>query len=519
MNRQQFTGLVVVALLALHASLAVHSLWIKSTTFDESTHLPAGLAFVATGEVRLNPQHPPLAKLLAGLAASTLNPALPLDGNAYRQGREWDFGRQVLYESGNDSMALLRRGRLPIVGLSVLGALGVFLWSRRRHGDGAALVILAFYALSPTVLAHARWVTMDAGVTAFAVWTLFLWQCLSDAPSRRLGLELACGLALGLALATKFSALLLLPGMALAELFVHRQSWRQWQRWRRRCVSWAVILVTAALVVESTYLGFHEPFRYWRDLGLVYGDTNPNYSYYLLGEFREGFPHYFLIAMLVKTTLPGLAVMLGGLTLAGIQRRAADLYLVVPAAIWFAVTTAKAAPWGVRYVLPLYPLLFVLASALVPWIWKHPQRLARAAIVLLVVAHGSETLKAHPDYLPYFNQIAGGPRGGIHWLANSNLDWGQDLYRLPDWLAERGIRSVRLLYFGKGVPASYGVPEDPMYPDDWNVRPRPGVYAISAQSLVRGLSQADSRGLACDWLRRYEPVDVLGGSIYLYAFE
>lgn len=512
----------VFLLLALHAALAAHSLWRKSTTYDEATHLPAGLAHAATGEARLNPQHPPLVKLFAGLAASTAGPRLPLSGASYRGGREWDFGGEVLYGSGNDAMTLLRRGRLPVVALSVLGGLAVFLWSRRRDGDGAGLASLTLYAFSPAVLAHARFVTMDTAVAAGTVATLYLWwRATREDPAgdaARWPLEVACGLALGVALASKFSGLLLLPAMALAELLANGPR----QGWRRRLRAWAVVLAVALGVVELAYLEPDGVRRYFDDVGLVYADTRPDYDYYLAGRFqRGGFPHYFLVALALKTTLPGLAAMTGGLALAAARRRRwrEDLYLWLPALLWLAVTSYGAANLGVRYVLPLYPLLFVLAGGLAARLWQHRRRGLRWLLALLLAAHVSEALKTHPDYLPYFNQLAGGVRGGPFWLANSNLDWGQDLYRLPGWLRERGFGRVRLSYFGTGDPDYFGVDAEPVLAADWQLGPRPGVYVVSVANLVRGLRQAEAHGWASDWLRSYEPVDVLGGTLYLYVFE
>ena len=77
---------------------------------------------------------------------------------------------------------------------------------------------------------------------------------------------------------------------------------------------------------------------------------------------------------------------------------------------------------------------------------------------------------------------------------------------------------MRLLHFGTAPPSAYGVPADPVLPSDWKEAPRPGLYVISAHWLVHGLYQARAQGAKSDWLDRYEPVDVLGGSLYLYAF-
>ena len=533
------TWLAAAVLLAAHVGLAVSSLAVKSVTNDELAHLPAGLAAVATGELRLNPEHPPLVKLLAGLAASTLHPDLPLNGRAYREGNEWGFGRRVFFESGNDPRALLFRGRLPIVALSVLGGLGVFLWSRRRFGAGGGLLSLALYAFSPTVLAHGRLVTMDAAVAAGTVWTLYLvWRARPPAsgapPLRRLAVRSgACGLALGLTLAAKFSGLILLPALALADLGAFGVRVRS--VWRERLVRWGVMLPVAALVVAAFYAGGGGLLRYVRDLGHLYGENDPNALYYLGGRFRHGsFPEYFLVALAVKTSLAGLLAMAGGLALAGraLARRAPrwrdDLYLWVPAAVWLAVHSAFALDLGVRYDLPLYPLLFVLAGGLVPAVaaavgGAGSGRLAVvlpvAVTALLGLAQLSTALGAHPDYLPFFNRLVGGERGGLRWLDDSNLDWGQDLARLAPWLAARGIGRVRLLYYGAGVPSAYGVEREPMLASDWLQTPRPGVYVVSAEYLIRGLHQAETAEVASDWLRRYRPSDVLGGTLYLYRFR
>ncbi len=533
-----WAGLAAALLLVAHAGLAVSSLAVKSVTNDELAHLPAGLAAVETGELRLNPEHPPLVKLLSGLAAATLSPALPLDSTAYRAANEWAFGRAVLFAQGNEARALLFRGRLPVVALSMLGGLGVFLWSRRRFGPGGGLFSLALYAFSPTVLAHGRLVTMDAAVAAGGVWTLYLaWR--SQAPGdgagthRRLARTAACGLALGLTLGAKFSGLILLPALALADLGAAGVRGRA--VWRRRLVRWGVVVPVAALVVEALYLGSGGLGRYVHDLRHLYRENDPDALYYLAGRFRRGsFPEYFPVALAVKSSLAGLAAMAGGLALAGralvrrLPRRRDDLYLWLPAALWLAVHCAFALDLGVRYLLPVYALLFVLAGGLVPAAGRAVsgdaggiarRRIALALPAVLALAQLSTALAAHPDYLPFFNRLAGGERGGVRWLDDSNLDWGQDLARLAPWLAARGVGPVRLLYYGAGVPAAYGVEREPMLPSDWLRAPRPGDYVISAEYLIRGLHQAEATGAASDWLRRYEPSDVLGGTLYLYRFQ
>lgn len=560
-------GLAVALVLVAHVALGVASMAVKSVTNDELAHLPAGLAAVATGELRLNPEHPPLVKLLAGLAAATQAPELPLEGAAYREANQWAFGRRVLFESGNDHRGLLFRGRLPVVGLSVLGCLGVLAWSRRRFGAGAGLFSLALYAFSPTVLAHGRLVTMDAAVAAGVVWTLYLWwrvlgrersfgagpgesgvsgeSAVGEAGSGRgrggrswVG-WVGCGAVLGLALAAKFSALLLLPAMALVEGVelaaggrgAKERGTTAWDL-GRRVARWTVVLATAVLVLQALYLFPADPLRYLRDLGHLYRENDPDALHYLAGEFRrEGFPHYFLVALGVKTSLAALLAWAGGLAVA--VRRAGrrapgwrdDFHLWAPAVLWVAVHSAFAEDLGVRYMLPVYGLLAVLAGGIVPALGRlaTPRRgrvvqAAPALALALALGQVSASWAAWPDYIPFFNRLAGGARGGPWWLHGANLDWGQDLGRLAPWLEARGIDRVRLLYFGAGVPEAYGVVREPMLPSDWWEGPRPGDYVISAQYLVRGLHQARETGAPTDWLRRYRPSGVLGGTLYLFRF-
>jgi hypothetical protein len=503
---------VAALLLAAHAALAVHRLWSDSATFDETTHLPAGMALVATGELHLNPQHPPLVKLLAGLATAPLAPRLPLEGEPYRAGREWDFGRETLFGVGNDHMALLRAGRLPGVALSVLAGLAVFLWSRARFGDAAGCFSLALYAFEPTVLAHAGLVTMDAAVTAGALATLGLFWSVQRRETN-LAREAALGLALGLALAAKFSALFLLPAMALAQLAAGDLR-------REQLRPWLVALPIAALVAEASYLGSSGRPRYLRDLTFLHADHQASYVYYLAGEFRSGrFAAYFPLALALKSAVPGLVAALAGLAVAAAQRTRwrDDVYLWLPAGLWLGVHALLADNLGVRYVLPVQALLFTLAGGFAAAALRRG-RAGAVALVVLAGAQAGTALLAHPHHLAYFNPLAGGTRAGPRWLDDSNLDWGQDLQRLPAWLAGRGIERVRLLHFGTAPPAAYGIAVDPILPSDWREAPRPGAYAISAHWLVHGLHTAASEGAHSDWLRLYEPADVLGGSIYLYLF-
>ncbi len=519
--------MTALLLLAVHAGLAYQSLRIKSVTYDELTHLPAGMAIAASGDIELNRQHPPLVKWLAGIAANTADPHIPFDDPSYSPEQEWEFGAKTLFAPENDHWRILRRGRLPTVGFSILAGWIIFLWARRRSGELGALFAVGLWAFSPSALAHARWVTMDAAVTALGMLSLYLWWRLCESSDRPQALRWAvlAGFALGLTLGAKFSGLVLIPAMVLADVLAtvgrHRRDMSAWKRWiRGRAFLWSTLGAVASATLWVLYLFPADPLFYLKDLSRLYADLEPDYRFYLAGQFREGrFPHYFLATFLLKSTPPELLIAVAGSALLLWRRSSQDLFLVVPALAWFAATTTMASNQGHRYILLLYPLLFITAAGLAPLVAKSQRvSLARLALVALLLTQALEVVNHHPDYLPYFNRLAGGPLAGPYWLDDSNVDWNQDIGRAAAWLDAKGIDSVRTIFFGRTHPEFYGLHREPFRRSDWKDGPRPGAYLVSAHVLSRGLELEAFEGYHSDWLIRYQPTDVLGGSLYLYVF-
>jgi hypothetical protein len=135
----------------------------------------------------------------------------------------------------------------------------------------------------------------------------------------------------------------------------------------------------------------------------------------------------------------------------------------------------------------------------------------------------------HPHYLAYFNELIGGPDNGYRYLVDSNLDWGQDLKGLGLYMRERNIEKVHLSYFGAADPHNYGIRYEwmPSYylPNDYlNDKgqitpfriPDSGIVAISATNL-QNLYFTDKTFY--DWLKRYDPVEKIGYSIFIYDLD
>jgi hypothetical protein len=224
----------VPALCALFALAGFFSLRGDSATFDETAHIAAGVAYAERGDFRLNPEHPPLVKYLSGSAlVLTGRGGLDYGSTAWDGADPWTLGRQILRQRPAERLV---RARLPVLALGVVLLLAVYGFTREMHGQGPALLALALAATCPTLLAHARLVTTDLAAALGATLTLWAaWRWLRAPSWRRLVLV---GIALGTALLSKYSCVLLVPalaGLVSIAAATRRIAWRHAltvSRWR-----------------------------------------------------------------------------------------------------------------------------------------------------------------------------------------------------------------------------------------------------------------------------------------------
>jgi hypothetical protein len=505
---------LVAALLLAFAAQSVASMRLLSATSDETSHLPSGYTYLETGEIRLNPQHPPLVKLLAALPLLTLSPRLDLDSPAFRSEPpdEWRFGYEFLYS--NDADALLFRGRLAIVLVSLLGGVYVWLLARDVFGTEGGVLALFLYCFCPNLVAHSHLVTMDVPLAAFAIAHFHHLRRAAMGGGAAHGIAAAA--MLGCALATKFSAVLFLP--AVVGLFL-AAGWRRGRALRSLAVL-AAMLLGAFVLVWALYFFPADPLFYWRGLTSVNVDHDPAYRYFLMGEFREGgFPTYFFWVFLLKTPVPVL-LLLAWAAFRLVRRPRLDAldeaFVLAPGLVFFLGTAALADDMGMRYLLPSLPFFFVFAGRTATDLLRGA--LGRAAGAALAVWTLGTAAFIYPDHIAYFHELAGGPSRGHRYLDDSNVDWGQDLKRLAAHVREERIDDLKLLYAWNASPDYYGIPYEPVTRSDWEESPRPGTYAISTMWLIHGMDTAARTGAKTDWLRRYRPIGRVGYSFYLYRF-
>jgi hypothetical protein len=233
---------------------------------------------------------------------------------------------------------------------------------------------------------------------------------------------------------------------------------------------------------------------------------------YLLGQIAwNGWWYFYLVALAVKTPLPLLLFGLTGLAMLTVRGvREGNLYRMAPAACFAAILVFSCLyshiNIGVRHVLIAYPLLAMGAGVALESLWRRwPKPLARAGLVGLLLWQVATLAYAYPDYLAYFNALAG--RHPERILVDSDLDWGgQDLRRLERVLAARHVTELSIGYRGT---ADLSLEHLPPYQLLKPHQPTHGWVAITMLTL-----QENPAGY--DWLRQYQPVQRVGQSFELY---
>jgi hypothetical protein len=445
----------------------------------------------------MNPEHPPLAKLIATLPLLLIHPRFDISRDDWKNVAEYAFGVRFLYQ--NDADRILFWSRVPMVLIAAIGLLVTFLWARDLFGEPAGLFAAGMYAFSPNLLAHGMLVTTDVPLAAFEALTLYLFWKKRD---------VYAGLALGIAMASKFSGAFL-PILILALCFA-----RDGRGALRRLV---IMAGASLLVIEAAYLFSHSPLIYFKNGLTVNVKVVPNYVFYLFGRLKAGgWWYYFPAAFVLKATIPTLLLIFAALAdlRNGFVQRWGEIILTSAIVFHLIITMMGANQIGFRYLLPMFPLLFIWTSRIIPRL--APTRVGMAIIAFLLLWQAWAAIHAFPNYIPYFNELAGGPENGPALLDDSSVDWGQGVKQAADYVRAHQLQNVNLYTFSPfDNPGYYGLP--PNIPSSQAFerlvvnRPAPGVYILSAHYVAR------FRVVNPAW-RDYKPIDRIGESLLIFAF-
>jgi 4-amino-4-deoxy-L-arabinose transferase-like glycosyltransferase len=501
-HRRKYFWLAVAALLVIQATLALTIVHRESLTFDEDDHMFAGYMMWKAGDYGLNPEHPPLVKLLATVPILSEHLWVPpprdhafFKTEAYLNGRDW------LARNDGDRNQLVFKMRASAELLALGLCFLVFLTAREWFGDAAGLIALTLVVFDPNVLAHSALVTTDIGVSCFfvaAIWTFYRF-----ATRPTIIRLLIAGVATGLLLATKHSGILIGP------MFVSLLAWEVLTSPRAERKRTALQLTGgffAIVVVSVLVLWCFYGFRYTaRPAGVEfstsvaqYAATLPHFEYacllavsrlhllpesylvglidvklsaafyptFLLGKvYAHGQWDYFPFVILIKTTL-GLLLLVVLATFATVTgkltKRRELFYTLAPPVIYLAVAMMSGMNIGARHLLPMYAFVIIFAVAGTVTLAGMNGRINRrwaVACSVLIAASIISSLLVFPNEIAYANEAWGGPQNVHNLLSDANVDWAQQLYQVKQWQDRHPDQECWFAYFARPEidPGVYGI--------------------------------------------------------------
>ncbi len=551
-KRATFGALLILLLFCLITTSIAKS---KSNTWDESAHILSGYAYITEGLDYLSPLNHPVT----GRSISALIPSLVYDldfDNTVKPERAPDsnffpYSLKFLFENSVPGTKILFSARIGSIITGCLLLCFVWLWAYRLWGPTGALLSVLFAALSPNLLAHSALATTDLPITAFFfISTYFLYRLSTGEGG--IVTALLAALFITLALTTKHSALFLLPVFGISFLLRLKRSGIKstlglylsvfvvvylllWAFYGFRFHSssplyvpldWALFEASAFAPIYDFIRSFKLlPESYLYGVAGVLSGASSGRAAFLMGEYSSnGWWYYFTVAFLIKTPIPALIFFIASvlyLLRERSERTVRALWLFLPALMLFVAISAQNVNIGLRHALPVYPFIFVLIGS-VTSIRTESIRLAKRFFVVGVAWYVISAASTFPHQLAYFNEFIGGPDNGYKYLVDSNLDWGQDLPALKEFMVERDIESIKMSYFGFSDPKYYGIKYD--YLPSYYMPP---TGAVSSEVTLEGWFAISATMLQGVYLPRRdfykifketEPVAVIGHSIFIYKF-
>jgi hypothetical protein len=562
LDKRQLVIVVLLALISIALWRIASTYAVLNHTYDEPAHIAVGLQYVDRGTYPWDNTHPPM-RAVYGIGPYLMGIRAFGEADTPDWARPtyfWDEGLRILYASGRyfETLTAARVAALPFF---VLAVVLVFAWARSLAGPVAGLLAAMLLSTLPLALAHAGLATTDILVTATLTLALLAWAYWLASPSHSRAVLFGC--AAGLAVASKFSAILFLGIVVAASGLAWLLRWRgsgaisaPQQSSARLGRGMLAVVIAAAVclaVVWSSYRfsvgppirsaqGHHETIDaligshgLLRDLALgiakfplpapefvrglndlMYHNRTGHLSSFM-GEVRErGWSAFFPVGILVKTPVPFLLLAAVGavwlvrrsyredMPLAAIPPLGALLILLgcIPSAINI----------GVRHVLPIFPLLAICAGVGAVLLWERTGKVryaSRGLVVILLTWQVAAGARVHPDYLAYFNECC--DAAPERWLVDSDLDWGQDMHRLSLALKARGVERLRLAISGNADPAHHDLPAfEVLQPYER----ASGWIAVNENRLALGTRIPPYDQFR--WLLEHEPVTRVGRSIRLY---
>ncbi|MFH1182133.1 MAG: glycosyltransferase family 39 protein [Candidatus Woesearchaeota archaeon] len=538
----------------------------KSAIFEENEYLTSGYYMLKTNDYRMQPAQPPFALKLGAVPLLFSNPPFPYDNEYCQKFLYYACADKFLYNSGLDGGSAIFWGRVPFIILALLTGFLIFKWAKELYGDKGGLLALVMYAFNATVLGWSALINPDFSAAAFGfISVYFLWKLFSKPSAAN---AILIGIFFGLAQASKFTAIMLIPAYAaIGILYALRHKTKPDAK---KVAKYSGIILSIGFIAMWAVYGFSfgtfasgAPQRFMDIIhqnlpsneqvsnAALFAIENvpvpfPSYfvgvsaqmfisatslkSSYINGVVYQGSVWYFhLESFLLKESIA--FIILVGISIASLfmSRKKNDdeiIFLLVPilafaAAFIFIININS----GIQHLLSLFPFMFVLTGRLAKL------RRLKILVIILTAAYVIGAIIAFPNYISYFNEFVNDDNGHQYFLT-ANLDQGQNLKELSEYAKANSLEPLKLSYFGttnpkayleyEYLPTPYFLPWVPEYAPQKKDLP-PGYYEnCSRQEGIVAVSAPNLKGMflintSCySWLHGYKPIKIIGHTIFVY---
>ena len=447
----------------------------ESLTFDENHHYANGIAVLSSrpskrGATNVNQRNIMPVSALNPLFSKAIRKAIP---------------DQIISESVKQSNIVFF-GKLATISVSLVLAIYVFCWARQLYGINAGFLALSLYLLDPNIIAHSRLVTQDIfGACSLFIATYYFWNFLKFGERKNAVLSI---ITFGIAQISRYTAVYLLPiyfvltigfySSTILNLIKTKHFKIILSGIKQFCTYTILLFFTTILIInmgfsfEKTFtkLGDYQfeskaltslqssspllralpvpvPYSYLR--GLDFGKYKQEEGFgsgtpYLMGRLglengeKKGFKEYFIIAFLYKVPIATqILLFMAVVSLLRYRHRINfwqnEAFLIIPSLFFFIAFGFSTAQLGIRYILMIFPFLFVFSSR-VALAWTALRNRYRIFVTSLVAYLLISNLSYFPHYISYFNELLVDRKMGYTILVDSNLDWGQNDYYLNQYL-------------------------------------------------------------------------------------
>ena len=561
-------GPLAAGILLTHAGLLVHLAGVQSPVWHEPAYVYSSLRTVRLGDYSVYRVNPPFPRLLIGSWLAGFSCDVNQGADALREPRgEFEAARRFFDAHSPQAINMIYVARLACIPFSVMGGVICFLWSRKLFGDAASISASLLWTLHPFVLGNASLAMPDvpaAALAAAAGYALSRWSERGTTES-----AIVSGALIGLAIATKFTCLVLLGLLLIVACWRLLRAADSRARWFVGAHS--MLGIAAGILVLNVVYGSSPTFIKLGDyrfvshrlsgnratavsspvagncfLGTWTAElTVPLPAQMLLGldeqqrDFevgmsgflhgvvrpRSGWHEYYVMGLVYKTPLAGLLVAaLAAYSLCvgwpSLPRQQL-LLLFLPAITFLLVVSSHATiNRHLRYVFPALPFLAILFSS-VCYKWSMRSPVVKILVGAVVCAYGVEGAGSLPGCLAYFNLAAVAGNAVGRPILGSAADWGQEAHLLVDWYNRNvGCRPIEVIYPLSLSPRVYSVRIDDRtewdYADVFHM-PKPPENVATRRWYAISINELNENAALMTRFGGRRPESVLGKTIVIYS--